>query len=269
MTVEQHLFENLVQVVARLRAPGGCAWDRRQTPASLKPYLVEELYEVLEAIEDGDPGHLCEELGDLLLHIVFQAQMASEQGTFDIDDVVRGIRDKMVRRHPHVFIQGTNTPEEQVSVDWERSKREDRRGRHTHASILDGVPRAMPALLRAARLAERASRVGFDWPSIEGVWKKLEEELHELRRAAAHGTQAEVRHELGDVLFTVVNLARFLRVDAEDALRRANSRFVARFRELERGLECEGMKPEDVDLEELDRRWEKAKLRVREETPDD
>ncbi len=259
MAEQIHPFDKLVNVVARLRAPGGCPWDREQTPESLKPYLLEEAYEVLEAIDEDNPSHLCEELGDLLLHIVFQAQIARERGTFDIYRVVDGIRTKMTERHPHVFTPHYAPPPDRVIEDWERTKRDNRGTKHGTASILDGMPRTLPALLTAARMSDRASRAGFDWSDVGGVQAKLDEELEELRQAMAGGDRQAMRHELGDVLFTLVNLARFLKIDPEDALRRANGRFSTRFRRVEQVLHAQGRKPEDTNMAELDRLWEAAK----------
>ncbi len=267
MTDQDSTFRRLIAVVERLRAPGGCQWDRAQTPQSLKPYLLEEAFEVLDAIEEGNAAHLCEELGDLLLHIVFQAQIAAEAHLFDIQDVIKGILGKMIRRHPHVFDRKHAGSTEQIATDWERRKRDARRLRNPDASLLDGIPRAMPALLFAARLTERASRSGFDWPSIEGVQDKLGEELEELREARRDGDKVRIRHEFGDVMFTLVNLARFLGVDPEDALRAANRRFATRFRQMEQELGAIGLRPEDVGLEELDRLWEKAKETARSGEP--
>ncbi len=269
MANQTSAFDDLIRVVARLRAPGGCPWDREQTPESLKPYLIEEAFEVVEAIEEGDPSHLCEELGDLLLHIVFQAQMAREQGRFDMGDVVRGIRDKMIRRHPHVFTGQTDRDGDQVAADWERSKRDDRRQSDGNASILDGIPRSLPALLAAARMSDRASRSGFDWADLSGVLAKLDEELEELRNAIRADDREGARHELGDVLFTLVNVARFLDIDPEDALRQANARFAIRFRHMEQTLQRQGRKPEDADMEELDRLWADAKAAQRAGPPED
>ena len=261
---EKDRFQALVDVMARLRAPDGCPWDREQNYETLKPYLIEEAYEVLEAIDAGAPDHHREELGDLLFQIVFQSRLAEEQGHFDIFDVVEGIRAKMVRRHPHVFGEKKADSPDEVVGNWEQGKREERRRKNAQASILDGIPAALPALLQASRLTEKASRVGFDWPSIEGVREKVEEELGELSAAMTTGDEAAIDHELGDLLFSIVNLARFLKINPEEALRRANGRFKARFQHIERSLQAEGRRPEEVDLAELDRRWEAAKAALEE-----
>ncbi len=269
------VFDELVHIMRRLRAPDGCPWDREQNFETLKPYLIEEAFEVLEAI--GGQTH-CEELGDLLLQIVFQAQLAHEYGQFDITHVIESIRDKMISRHPHVFGDADARSAAHVREAWERRKRDARRAQSPHASILDGIPQALPALLQATRMTEKASRVGFDWRSQAEVWHKLEEELDELREVShkdeddkplpssfpeePKGLDREaIEHEFGDVLFTLVNLGRFLGVNPEEALRKANRRFDRRFREVEMSLHAEGLKPENVSLEELDRRWERAKMR--------
>ncbi len=257
-------FAALVDVMARLRGPDGCPWDREQTLETLKSYLIEEAYEVLEAME-GPRDHLREELGDLLLQIVFQAQLAGEEGSFDIAEVIEGIRAKLVHRHPHVFGTSQVASSEAVKDTWEQNKREDRRKRKGDASVLDGIPASLPALLQAWRLTDKASRVGFDWPSLDGVQEKLQEELGELSEALETGAQDPIAHELGDVLFSIVNLSRFLKVNPEEALRRANLRFTARFQHLERALHREGLRPEEVGLEELDRRWDAAKRALQEE----
>jgi ATP diphosphatase len=257
-------MERLLEIMARLRAEGGCPWDRAQDLKSLRPYLVEETYEVLDEMdrvaEGGRWRALCEELGDLLFQIVFHAQLASELGEFDLADVAQAISDKIVRRHPHVFggvqVQGA----EEVLQNWARLKAEERRRKTgSEGSVLDGVPSAAPALLRAERLTEKASRIGFDWPDIGGVRKKLDEELGELDRAIATGDRAAVEHELGDVLFSLANLARFLATPAEDALRAANRRFIRRFQGVEEGLRTRGVAFGEATLAQMDALWEEAK----------
>ena len=252
-------FPTLQGIVTRLRAPGGCPWDRQQTHQSLAPHLLEETYEALAALDAGDPDKLCEELGDLLLQILLHAQLADEAGEFTLRDVVAGIAAKLVRRHPHVFGEVTVTGTDEVLANWEVIKRHERTEREaTEGSILDGVPAAMPALAFAQTVQHRAARVGFDWPDVAGVWQKVEEELEELRAAPV----AERPHELGDLLFAVVNLARWLDVEAEDALRQANNRFRQRFAYIEQACAAQGQHPEDLSLAELDAIWEKAKRRA-------
>lgn len=248
-------FERLVGVMARLRGPGGCPWDREQTLASLKPYLVEEAYEVLEAIDQGSVEEHKEELGDLLLQVVFQAELRREAGSFDAADVAHGIADKLVRRHPHVFEhQGVDEAKEALK-HWEQRKAEEKKGR----SVLGGVPKNLPALLRAQRVGEKASQVGFDWPGVDGPLEKIDEELAELKAAIADGDPASIEAELGDLLFSVVNVARFLNVGAEDALRGTIERFTQRFQSIERRLLAEGRSVADAPLEELESLWQAAK----------
>lgn len=251
-----HAFERLVGVMARLRAPGGCPWDREQTLASLKPYLVEEAYEVLEAIDQGGVDEHREELGDLLLQVVFQAELRREEGSFDAADVAHAIADKLVRRHPHVFEhQGVKAVSEALR-HWEQRKAEEKKGR----SVLGGVPKNLPALLRAQRVGEKASQVGFDWPGVDGPLEKIDEELAELRAAIATEDAAAIEAELGDLLFSVVNVARFLNVGAEDALRGTIDRFTERFQKIEKRLEAEGKRVADTPLDQLEALWQAAKV---------
>jgi ATP diphosphatase len=257
-------MERLQEIMARLRAEGGCPWDRAQDLRSLRPYLVEETYEVLDEMDrvaEGGAWHsLCEELGDLLFQIVFHAQLANEIGEFQLADVAQAISDKIVRRHPHVFSDLRVAGAEEVLQNWARLKAEERRARTgSEGSVLHGVPTAAPALLRAERLTEKASRIGFDWPDIAGVREKLDEELGELDQAIASGDRQAVEHELGDVLFSLANLARFLATPAEDALRAANRRFTERFHAVEQGLRQRGVAFGHATLEEMDALWEEAK----------
>ncbi len=260
----QSEMERLQAIMARLRAEGGCPWDRAQDISSLRPYLLEETYEVLEEMdglqEGGSWRALCEELGDLLFQIVFHAELAREVGEFELADVAQAISDKIVRRHPHVFGDLRVAGAEEVLQNWARLKAEERRQRTgSMGSVLDGVPRAAPALLRAERLTEKASRIGFDWPDVTGVRLKLAEELQELDAAMACGDRHAVEHELGDVLFTLANLARFLATPAEDALRAANRRFTERFHRVEAGLKERGVPFGEATLPEMEALWEEAK----------
>lgn len=250
-------FRRLVEIMARLRAEGGCEWDRAQTHESLRQYLVEETHEVIDAIRQGDPDPLCEELGDLLLQVLFHAQIASEIGQFDISDVIASISGKMIRRHPHVFGGATADTPEAVSRQWDHIKRtvENR----SHESILGGIPKGFPSLLRAAKMSKKAARAGFDWERTEQVLGKVEEELSELKEAMTQGDPAPMEHELGDVLFSLVNLARFLGLNAEVAMVSANDRFERRFREMEKIAEKTGCSIENADMDTLDRLWEMAK----------
>ena len=250
-------FRKLVEIMARLRESGGCEWDRAQSHESLRQYLVEETHEVIDAIRKGESDPLCEELGDLLLQILFHAQIASEIGQFDISDVIASISEKMIRRHPHVFGDATADTPEAVSRQWDHIKRtvENR----SHESILGGIPKEFPSLLRAAKMSKKAARAGFDWERTEQVLGKVEEELSELKEAMSQGDPAPMEHELGDVLFSLVNLARFLGLNAEVAMVSANDRFERRFRQMEKIAEKTGCSIENADMDTLDRLWEMAK----------
>jgi tetrapyrrole methylase family protein/MazG family protein len=266
------LFEGLVALQTRLRAPGGCPWDREQTHDSLRRYLIEETYEVLDALDSGDPENLVGELGDLLLQIVFHAEIARETRRFDIGDVIGHVHAKMVRRHPHVFGNESASSSAQVLKNWEQIKVQERReakreGKHRAAdtlpeSILDGVPRSLPALLEAHQLTRRAANVGFDWQEVEGLFDKLAEETAELRVAVASGDRALREEEIGDLLFVCVNLARFLGFDAEISLKKANQKFSARFREMERAARESGQALAEHSTDELENLWDAAKVQV-------
>lgn len=246
--------------MARLRAPGGCPWDAQQTHQSLRPYLLEEAYEVLEAIDEGDLARLAGELGDLLLQVVFHAQVAQDAGLFDIEDVCRKIADKLEFRHPHVFGDVTVRDADEVLTNWEALKRTETEHR-TRESALDGVPKHLPALQQADELQKKAAKVGFDWQDYLGPLTKIDEELQEVREAQAAEDQAALQHEVGDLLFAVCNYARFLNVDPESALREANGRFSSRFRDVEAQAKA-GEKPlAQMTLAEMDVLWEAAKAR--------
>jgi len=247
----------LQEMVSRLRATGGCPWDRAQTHASLRPLLLEETYELLEALDSGDPQRIEEELGDLLLQIALHQQIATEEGEFRPPEMIGHLVDKLIRRHPHVFGESKVEGPQEVLRHWEAIKRQEREtSGEPEKSILDGVARSLPALARAQALQERAARVGFDWKDAEGVLKKVEEELTEFRTAKSADEQ---RHEIGDLLFSLVNLARWLDVDAESSLREANDRFAARFKEIEARAGEQGRTVSDYSLEEMDILWEAAK----------
>lgn len=261
-------LERLIGIMARLRAEGGCPWDREQDLRSLRPYLVEETFEVLDEMDRVGYGGawrpFCEELGDLLFQIVFHAQLAAELGEFSMADVCRAISDKIESRHPHVFGERAGSEAglgaEQVLDNWAKLKAaEKKRKTGSEGSVLDGVPTAAPALLRAERLTEKASRIGFDWPDTAGVRAKLDEELRELDEAIASGDRDALEHELGDVLFSVANLARFIRTPAEDALRMAIRRFTTRFHHVEAGLRADGAGFGEATLEQMERHWQAAK----------
>ena len=251
-------FNTLVQIIARLRGPQGCPWDREQTHSSIKGNLVEEAFEALEAIDEEDMGKLCEELGDLLMQIVLHAQMASEEKQFDISDVVRQINEKLIRRHPHVFGDAKAADAKQVIAKWEELKREEGKGGE---STLDGVPKGMPSLAYSQAIQRRAARVGFDWEDVEGIIEKLAEEVAELKAATEH--QQRVR-EFGDLLFTLANIARRLDIDLEVALRQANERFYRRFSYMEQLCRERGIALESLSLEEQDALWEEAKHQIKE-----
>ncbi len=252
---EKDPFWRVVEIMAILRGEGGCPWDREQTRESLKPYLIEETYEVLEAIDQGDPEKLKEELGDLLLQVVFHAQLAREQGEFDISQVLEVLADKLIRRHPHVFGRTRVKDSQEVLENWEAIKEKEK----NHGSALSGVPPHLPALLQAMRIQEKAARVGFDWPRVEEVWDKVEEEWREFREACKKGDKGAMAWELGDLLFALVNLARFLGLDPEDALRQCNKRFMERFSHIEKSLRDKGLTFQDVDLDTMDALWDEAK----------
>lgn len=250
-------IDELVAIVARLRGPGGCPWDREQTPESLRPYVLEEIYEVLDAIDRGDDEELAKELGDTLFHVVMLAQMASERGAFSIEDVAGRISDKMISRHPHVFDPDHVAGDDEGGLGaWEARKAKER---SPSSSALDGVPNALPALLRAHRVSEKVSAVGFDWPDLTGVRAKVHEEVAELDAALDSQDPDAITEELGDVLFSLVNLGRFVAVGAEESLRIGTARFEARFRRLEQDLVRRGATVHDTDPEQLERIWREMK----------
>ncbi len=268
------LFEGLVAVQARLRAPGGCPWDREQTHATLKTYLIEEAYEVLDALENGSPGDLSEELGDLLLQVLFHADLAREAGTFDISDVIAGIHEKMVRRHPHVFGDVKVKTSSEVLKNWAQIKAAEKQtssNKNTLAkrqvpSILDGIPRSLPALLEAYQLTRRAARVGFDWKDVDGIYDKMREEIAELRVALDTSDRRGAEEEVGDILFAAVNLARFLGFDPEVALKQSNLKFKSRFQEMEKEASQSGKNLAQLDQEELEILWAVVKAQSKNST---
>jgi len=259
------LFERLLDVMMRLRAPHGCPWDREQTRTSLKPYLIEEAYEVLEAIESGRSAPLREELGDLLFQVVFHARLAEELAEFTMADLLEQLIGKMVRRHPHVFGDASVGTATEALAQWEAIKQREADDRGQRRSILDGVPRAMPALLRAQRVQSKASRVKFDWPDARAAWSKVEEEVRETGEAIASGDAARIGEELGDTLFSLVNVARLAKLDAEDVLSDAIEKFRRRFTEMEADLLARGTSVSAVTPDELEQAWEAAKTGERRE----
>ncbi len=253
-------FQRLVEIMVRLRSAEGCPWDRAQNFDSIKPYVLEETYEVIDAIEARDWRSLAEELGDLMLQSVFFAQMGAEAGKFSIEDSLDAIVEKLIRRHPHVFGAGDAKTPEEVKERWDEIKRdEDRDKGRAEAGLLDRVPRVLPALMEAQQLTARAARVGFDWENADQVLLKLDEELKELAEARRQDLREEVEQEIGDLLFVLVNLARLLKVDAEQALRGTNAKFRGRFGYLERKLAAKGKPLEQATLAEMDSLWEEAK----------
>ncbi len=253
-------LERLMALMGRLRAPEGCPWDREQTLRSLRPFILEEAYELVEAINGGETESIREELGDLLLEVVFVNQIAAERNLFGMDEVIRGIHDKLVRRHPHVFETERVSTADKALERWEESKEREKEKR---SSVLDGVPRSLAALARAQKISSRAAKAGFDWKSAEEVKAKFGEEVEELNKALASESIAAVEEEMGDILFALVNLARHLDVDAEIALSGAIEKFSERFRCIERELQSQGRSVNDADMTELDHLWEKAKSRTR------
>ncbi|RAK61169.1 nucleoside triphosphate pyrophosphohydrolase [Phenylobacterium hankyongense] len=254
-------IDRLLAIMARLRDPeSGCPWDVEQTFATIAPYTVEEAYEVADAIERGDLSDLKEELGDLLLQVVFHSRMAEEQGAFAFEDVARAINDKMIRRHPHVFAQESYASLADQKDGWEALKAAERESKGRNQSLLDDVPVGLPALTRAVKLSKRAAGVGFVWPSAKEVLEKLHEEVEELEAEIAAGDLEKARQEMGDVLFVVANLARTLDVDPEDALRFTNAKFGRRFRYIEERLAARGKTPDQSDLAEMDALWDEAKV---------
>ncbi len=240
-----------------LRGPDGCPWDRKQTLPSLKPFIIEEAYEVVDAIDRDDRRALAEEVGDLLLEAVFVAELTREEGSFDIYDSITAIHEKLVRRHPHVFGDVEAKDAEQVLVNWEKLKNEERKAEDK--SLLAGVPQALPALLKASRLTEKAARVGFDWRAAEDVFTKLDEELQEVHEAIRSGVESNVHDEIGDLLFTIANLARKLNVNPEEALQSTNRKFTTRFESMEREARSAEKNLDQYSLEEMDEMWERAK----------
>lgn len=259
-------ISTLLDIMARLRNPdGGCPWDLQQDFASIAPYTLEEAYEVVDAIERDQPDELCDELGDLLFQVVFHSRMASEKGWFDFADVVDAINTKMVRRHPHVFGGESIADAESQSVAWEQHKARERagRGEKEDASTLANIPVALPALVRAQKLQRRAARVGFDWEKLDDVLEKLEEEVAELREAITQKESPQrQREELGDIMFSCVNLARFLDADAEQVLRDSSGKFTARFHEVEKLANTAGCELSNCTLNELEAFWQQAKLNL-------
>ena len=254
-------FEELVEIMKKLRAPEGCPWDRKQTLETLKEYVIEESYELIDAIDSRDVKNICEECGDLLLQIVFIAQIAAENDWFEVQEIIESLCDKLKRRHPHVFGDLKVRDSEEVRRNWDMIKLLERESKKEEPSRLTGIPRSMPALLRAYAIQERAAKVGFDWEkgNLDPIWAKIDEEIRELRKALDEGDAGEVKEEIGDLLFAVVNLSRHIGVNPEEALQGANEKFSARFRFIEESVEGKGRSFDEYSLDELETLWQSAK----------
>ena len=248
-------FEELVEIIDRLRAPDGCPWDREQTNQSLLPYFIEEAYELIESVDEENWDTVKEELGDLLLHVVFQASIGEDDGKFKLEDSLTNVNEKLVLRHPHVFGDAQADAAFHAKQNWEAQKHKEKRRK----SRLDGVPKNLPALVQAQRLQQKASYAGFDWDKIDRVWDKVHEEIEELKEAQSNDLRDHIAEEIGDVLFALVNLSRYLDIPAEDALRQTNQKFTSRFSKVEEGIKAQGKELEDATLKEMDAIWELAK----------
>ncbi|WP_022854236.1 nucleoside triphosphate pyrophosphohydrolase [Thermodesulfatator atlanticus] len=253
------LFVKLIEIVHRLRAPDGCPWDRKQTPETLKKYVIEEAHEVFDAIGEESPLAVCEEIGDLLFLLIFLAYLYEEAGDFRLRDVLKLCAEKMIRRHPHVFGKIPLNEAEEVVAQWQKIKEKEAREKGQKTSVLGNLPRSLPALQRAFRLGERASRVGFDWQKAEDLFEKLDEEISELKEALGRKEKDALQEEIGDLLFTVVNLARKLGINPEEALRQTNDKFEHRFQKMEARAQEQGKSLKELSLEEMDALWEEAK----------
>lgn len=249
-------IRELVELMERLRGPSGCPWDREQTFQSLVPYIIEEAHEVVETIEEGDMERLKEELGDLIFQVVFLSQIAKEEGLFDIEDVIRTAYDKMVRRHPHVFGKEKANDSSEALHRWQKAKGKEKEGKE---GIFSGIPSSLPALIRAQKVSEKVSILGFDWEDKEGVLEKLEEEIYELKESIKEGIKERIEEEFGDILFTLTNVGRFLDINSERALRRCINRFIRRFNTMVESLKKEGKRPKDLSSEELEEAWQRTK----------
>ena len=255
MSQTKNKFEALIEIVSKLRSPDGCPWDIEQTSKSLIPFFIEEVYEVVEAIDNEDWGAVKEELGDVMLHLIFQALIAEEQKKFSIQDSIASVSDKLIRRHPHVFENEKANNSFHANQNWEIAKHKEK----NRKSRIDGVPKGLPSIIQAQRLQQKASHSGFDWKNSKDVWKKINEEIEELKIAEKDGDIDQIENELGDAIFSLVNLARFLDISAENALRKTNDKFKNRFRYIENVLEKNGKKFEETKLKELDKYWNEAK----------
>jgi tetrapyrrole methylase family protein/MazG family protein len=256
-TTKKITLEDLVELMATLRGENGCPWDKKQTKATIKPYIIEETYEVAEAVDEGNPKMLKEELGDLLFEIIFYAQMMTEEDGIDIYDIIEGIHTKMVRRHPHIFGDVKVDGADEVVVNWEQIKQEEKKAERN--SVLEGVPKNLPSLLRAHRLQSKASNVGFEWGNFQQVIEKLDEEFYELRHAYKSGDSEQIEEEFGDMLFMMVSVARFLRINPDNALQKAIKKFTTRFQHIEQHLKAAGKQWSEMSVAEMEELWEESK----------
>lgn len=254
-----HTFDHLREVMATLRSPDGCPWDRKQTHESLREYSIEEVYELVDAIDAGDDNNIIEELGDILMHVILHSQIGEDDGYFTIDDVIRSVTDKMIYRHPHVFSNTKVDSVEDVNRNWEELKKAEKG--EERESVLDGIPKHLPSLAKAFKLQKKAAKVGFEWEDVSGVWEKLDEELKEVQEAIEKNTLLEMEDEFGDVLFVLANLARYYKINPELALNRANNKFRSRFTYIEEQLTKKGIDMKQASLEEMDAYWDEAKER--------
>lgn len=261
MLKDKYTFDDLIEIMKVLRSENGCPWDREQTHESLKKYVLEETYEVMEQIDAKDNEKLCDELGDLLLQIVFHGQIAAENGTFSIDDIITAICKKMIMRHTHVFGEDKADTAEDVLKNWEEIKKKEK-GVETQTEVLQGVPKNLPALVRSMKVQEKAAQVGFDWDNIDDVFEKIDEEIMELKEAYKSGNKADIEEELGDSLFSLVNLSRFLKIHPEMALTLTINKFIDRFKYVEKGAIESGKKLKDMTLGEMDELWNKSKNKI-------
>lgn len=252
-------FSDLVDIMTKLRGPGGCPWDHEQTHETLIPYLIEEAYEVIDAIERKNKKDLCEELGDLLLQVVFHAQVAKDENNFTIEDVVTSISEKMIRRHPHVFGDTNVSGSDEVVKNWEQIKKSEKDSQGKSGSLFDSVPRSLPALMQSYKLSKKASKVGFDWKHTGPVIEKIEEEVAELKEALANGDKTHIEHEVGDVFTSIANLCRFIKVEPELSLQKANNRFRERFKKMEEKIALRGHVMENLTEEQWTALWDEAK----------
>jgi len=251
-------FHKLIEIVDTLMGDNGCPWDKAQTRESLKPYLLEETYETLEALDTNDPEKIKDELGDMLYQILFHSKISSLRGEFNIEDVINNLNEKMIRRHPHVFNgERLNTPD-QVLDQWEEIKKKEK-SKANHTSILGSIPKQLPSLLRAQKLQKKATKEGFDWDQINDVFNKLDEEIAEFKEAVLKGGKTDIQGELGDILFVLVNIAKFKKIDAEEALRNTNNKFIKRFQYIEQEVAKRGKTLKETTLEEMERYWREAK----------